>query len=92
MPEVAFVVIDPLLFAPDYPLESVRKATGFLGIDPDEEIIVLAICTIPPEPAEPTANFLAPIGIGRRCRKGAQVVLHDSGHDARVPFLKMGRA
>jgi flagellar assembly factor FliW len=82
-PEIAFVVLDPLLFVPDYPVESVRRATGFLGIDPDEEIFVLAICTVPPAPGEPTANFLAPIGIGRTCRRGAQVVLHDSGFDSR---------
>ena len=87
MPEVAFVVIDPLLFAPEYPVESVRRATAFLDIAPDEEIFILAICTIPAAPAEPTANFLAPIAVGRDCRRGAQVVLHDSGFDARIRFM-----
>jgi flagellar assembly factor FliW len=90
MPEVAFVVVDPLLFAPDYPVDSVRRATAFLDIGDDEEIFILAICTIPAEPDEPTANFVAPIGIGRDCRRGAQVVLHDSGFDARVRFLASG--
>jgi flagellar assembly factor FliW len=86
-PEVAFVVIDPLLFAPHYPVESVRRATAFLDIGPDEEIFILALCTIPAAPEAPTANFLAPIGVGRDCRRGAQVVLHDSGFDARFHFL-----
>lgn len=86
-PELAFVVIDPLLFVEDYPLESVRRAAAFAGIDADEELVVLVICTVPPQPAEPTANFLAPIGIGRQSRRGAQVVMHESGLGSAQPFL-----
>jgi flagellar assembly factor FliW len=88
MPELAFVVIDPLDFKPDFPLEPVRRSASFAGIDPNEELVVLVICTVPPPPDEPTANFLAPIGIGRESRRGAQVVLHDSGMVSTEPFLR----
>jgi flagellar assembly factor FliW len=87
-PDLAFVVIDPLAFVPDYPVENVRKAIAFCELEPDEEVAVLAICTVPPAPEEPTANFLAPLGIGLRSRRGAQIVLHDCGFDTRVPFLR----
>ena len=86
--ELAFVVIDPTAFTRDYPVEQVRKAIAFVELEPDEEIAVLAICTVPPAPDEPTANFLAPLGIGLRSRRGAQIVLHDCGFDTRVPFLR----
>lgn len=86
--DLAFVVIDPTGFVADYPIDQVRKAIAFCELEPDEEIAVLAICTVPPAPDEPTANFLAPLGIGLRSRRGAQIVLHDCGFDTRVPFLR----
>lgn len=88
VPSLAFVVIDPLTFIPDYPVEQVRRAIAFCELEDDEEIAVLAICSVPPAPDEPTANFLAPLGIGLRSRRGAQIVLHDCGFDTRMPFLR----
>lgn len=87
-PSLAFVVLDPMQFKPDYPLEKARAAAGFVGLAAAEELIILVICTVPPPPAEPTANFLAPIAIGRDSRRGAQVVLHDSGFTSAEPFLR----
>lgn len=87
-PNLAFVVLDPLLFKADYPLDKARSAASFVGLDPQEELIILVICTVPPPPAEPTANFLAPIAIGSQSRRGAQVVLHDSGFTSAEPFLR----
>jgi flagellar assembly factor FliW len=91
IPELAFVVIDPLAWKPEFPLDAVRRSASIAGIDPDEELVVLVVCTVPPPPDEPTANFLAPIGIGRESRRGAQVVLHDSGMISTEPFLRSRR-
>lgn len=88
VPDLAFVVIDPLAFRPNYPLALVRDAAAYAGLDPDEEMVVLVLCTVPPPPAQASANFLAPLGIGRSTRRGAQVVLHDSGFTSSEPFLK----
>jgi len=87
IPALAFVVVDPVSFIPDYPVEQVRRAIAFCELEDDEEIAVLAICSVPPAPDEPTANFLAPLGIGLRSRRGAQIVLHDCGFDTRMAFL-----
>lgn len=86
-PGLAFVVIDPLAFKPDFPVDAVRNAAGFVGLEEQEELIILVICTVPPAPAQPTANFLAPIGIGRQTRRGAQVVLHETGFGSAEKFL-----
>jgi flagellar assembly factor FliW len=88
VPELAFVVIDVLAFVPDYPVADVRKALAFCDIAPDEELAVLAICRVPPPPDEPTANFQAPIGVGLRSRRGAQILLHDSGFSMSMAFLR----
>ncbi|TPV95508.1 MAG: flagellar assembly protein FliW [Myxococcales bacterium FL481] len=87
LPELAFVVVDPLTAIPDYPVDLVRRSVNFLDLDPDEDMIVLAICTVPPAPEPPTLNLLAPIGIGLTSRRGAQVVLHETGFGPREEFL-----
>ena len=86
-PDLAFVVIDPLVADADYPVDAVRKHLAFLDLEAEEDVVVVAICTIPPRPNQPTVNLLAPIGIGVQCRRGAQVVLHETRYDARMPFL-----
>ncbi len=88
-PDLAFIVIDPLEFAPDFPLDLVRRSASFAGIDANEGLVVLVICTITSLDEEPTANFLSPIGIGRTSRRGAQVVLHESGFGATERFMHL---
>jgi flagellar assembly factor FliW len=90
LPDLAFVVIDPCEFFADFPLPLVRRGLAQAGVDGDEDIAVLSICTIPPAPEEPTTNLLAPIAIGVTSRRGAQIVLHDSGFQPREPFLARG--
>ena len=86
-PDLAFVVLDPRLVDDTYPIHLVRKAMGFLDLPEDEEVVVLSLCTIPPRPAKPTVNLLAPIGVGLKTRKGAQVVLHETRYGARMEFM-----
>lgn len=86
-PEVVFVVIDPLLVDPEYPADQVRPALAFCELDADEDVAVLVICSIPAPPTEATVNLLAPIGIGLRSRRGAQIVIHERGFDVRTPLL-----
>ena len=91
-PDLAFVVIDPLVADPQYPLADVQKQLGYLDIAEGEEIIVLGICTVPPPPAAPTVNLMAPVGIGLTSRTGAQVILHESKYNARHEFLNAAAA
>lgn len=86
-PELAFVVIDPLLVVPDYPIESVTSLLHQLEICQDNEVLVLGICTVPPPPGTPTVNLLAPLGIGLSNQVGAQVILHNTQYSAQTEFL-----
>ena len=80
---LAFVVIDPLLVDPAYPLDQVREVAAEMGIEPDEPLAVAALVTVPPPPGRPTANLLAPLAMGMRSRTGVQVILHDSPYGVR---------
>lgn len=91
LPELAVIVIDPLLIDPDYPTDEVRRALAFCKLDEDEDVAVLVICSIPPPPAEVTANLLAPLGVGLHSRRGAQVVIHERGFDVRTPVSLLPR-
>ena len=83
-----FLVVDPFLVDPAYPLDRVRSAMNEcgLGIGPDDPLAVAAVVAIPPEPEAPTANLLAPIAVQADSRQGAQVILLDSGYGTREPL------
>jgi flagellar assembly factor FliW len=84
-----FLVVDPLLVDPRYPLCDVRRAMGEAGLltGPDDPLAVAAVVAVPPDPDPPTANLLAPIAVQVESRRGAQVILHDSGYGTREPLV-----
>lgn len=88
MPSLAFVVIDPQVADPNYPLIPVRDHLRDMEVvDADEDVIVLGICTVPAPPDVATVNLMAPIGVGLESRRGAQVILHEGGYSSRHEFL-----
>lgn len=85
--DLAFLVIDPVFVVHDFPVERVPAAMGFCDLERGEEVAVLAICRVPPEPMPATVNLLAPIGLGLRSRRGAQVNVHDTGFTTEMPLV-----
>ncbi|MDD5308897.1 MAG: flagellar assembly protein FliW [Deltaproteobacteria bacterium] len=90
-PDFAFVVIDPLLLAPDYPLDRLRDAVAD-GHQGSSEVVVAAITTVPPEPEPITVNLMAPVAFNAVSRVGAQIVLHDGHYSARHVLARTGSA
>ncbi len=86
--DLAFVVTDPLTEDPGYPLELVQRMAMPIGLEPKEPLAVAAIVTVPPPPATPTANLLAPLAMGLKSRLGVQVVLHETKYEMRHPISK----
>ena len=61
-PAVAFVLIDPRTFRPDYQAEIDRSKSRLLELDDEDDAVVLAIVTVPAgDPAGMTANLQAPV-------------------------------
>ena len=85
-PALAFVVIDPYPFFPDYEVSLPQGRARQLGIEREEEAQVLATVTIRSSPQEITANLLGPLVLGVRSNKAEQLVLDSDRYSTRHPL------
>ena len=86
--EVAFVLINPVIFRPDYTVEVPQEELEEIGIDSPEKMLTFAIVTIPQNPAEMTANLQGPIIINKETRLGRQSISTNPKWEVRHPVLK----
>jgi flagellar assembly factor FliW len=95
-PSLAFALMDPLLFKPDYEIEISPEDTAALELkDTLEGIQTLVIINISNgKGMEVTANLLGPIIINVQNRLAKQIVLyqHQYSHRHPIPLLKNGKA
>ena len=75
--ELGFILLDPFLFRPDYSIDVADEAMVTLGVAGPEDALVLALVTVPPDRGVVTANLMGPVIIGRKARRGAQIILND---------------
>ncbi|MBN2528421.1 MAG: flagellar assembly protein FliW [Deltaproteobacteria bacterium] len=81
-PEMAFVVVDPLLLDPDYPMDKVREAIATDKRTP-KDIGAAVIAVVPPAPHPITVNLLAPLALDPELRTGRQVILNGTDYTTR---------
>jgi len=74
---LAFVVMNPQVFKPDYEPEINDPDVELLEIEDAKDVILLSIITIRSNPTMISANLRAPIVINSRTRLGKQIVLDD---------------
>ena len=86
--EVAFVLINPVIFRPDYTVEVPPEELEEIGIDSSDKMLTFAIVTIPQNPADMTANLQGPIIINKDTRVGRQSISTNPGWEVRHPVLK----
>ena len=80
--DVAFLMIDPLFFKPDYVVEVNPKDIHNLGAKSLKDITLFVLVTIPKgKPELMSANLQGPLAINLKNNQGAQLVLSDSAHD-----------
>lgn len=75
--QVAFVLVNPFLFRPDYEVNITNEELAEIGIHSPEKALIFSIVTIPPEGTPITANLQGPLVINRDTRTGKQAVLSD---------------
>ena len=73
-PEIAFVLINPLIFKPDYNADVNPLDLEEIGITDPEDQLTLAIVTIPETQELMTANLQGPIIINKREKTGRQSI------------------
>ena len=72
---LAFIIIKPEAFVPDYRPALSREERTFFRFDSEEEAVVYAIVVVPSDPRKMSANLLGPLIINPKLKIGKQVVL-----------------
>lgn len=88
-PELAFVVMNPLVFDPEYNLALPDADARRLQINDPAQVQVWVVVNIPHgEPEKMTANFKAPLVVNLEKRLAAQVIMDDPRYPLRQTVKK----
>jgi len=86
-PELAFLLINPTLFFPDYSIEVNPKEVEDIGVVDGSEVETYVIVTAPGNPREMTANLQGPIVINTFTRQSKQLALVNSRYSVCEPLI-----
>jgi len=93
--EIAFILINPFLFRPDYEVNISNEELAEVGITSPENALIFVIVTIPQDGNSMTANLQGPLVINRENMTGMQAVLSDvrwkTKHDIISEIEKSGK-
>jgi flagellar assembly factor FliW len=93
--QVAFILVNPFLFRPDYEVNISNEELAEIGIRSPEKALIFSIVTIA-DNSLMTANLQGPLVINRDNRTGKQAVLSDSRwktrHDIMAELAAIGNA
>lgn len=88
-PALAFPIIQPGIFRPDYTPTISDQDARFLGLTPEIPALVFAVVTVPPgRPREMTANLLGPLVINPLTRVGKQVIVQDERYNTKHHIME----
>ena len=85
---IAFVLINPLLFKPDYTVEVTEAEVSDLVIQAEEDAVISVIITMPSNPQNMTANLKAPLVFNLKNRKGKQIILNNPAYTTRHNIME----
>jgi flagellar assembly factor FliW len=93
--EIAFILINPFLFRPDYEVNINNEELGEIEINEPENALIFVIITIPQDGGSMTANLQGPLVINKEKMTGMQAVLSDARwktkHDIISEFNELGK-
>jgi flagellar assembly factor FliW len=75
--QIAFILVNPFLFRPDYEVDINDEDLSEIGVSDPRKTLIFSIVTIPAGGGSMTANLQGPLVINRETRQGKQVVLTD---------------
>jgi len=91
LPDLAFVIVDPFIFKPDYEVKLPQAVQDSLGLKTPADIKTYVLVTIPHgRPQNMTANLLGPLIVNLSARKARQIILDDSLYSHKHPMLARG--
>jgi flagellar assembly factor FliW len=90
--DLAFVIIDPALFKPDYCVHPGQDALAEIQATEDQDVVVAVLLTIPShDPGRVTANLRGPLIMNPHSRLCKQVVLSED-RPTRYPLFATEQA
>ncbi|MCD1654881.1 flagellar assembly protein FliW [Treponema zuelzerae] len=75
--DLAFLVLDPFIFRPDYEIDVDDSLLSSLEIDSPSDVLVFVLVTIPGNGSPITANLQGPLIVNKKNNKALQAVLSD---------------
>jgi len=94
--QVAFILVNPFLFRPDYEVNISNEELAEIGIHSPQKALIFSIVTVPQDGGPMTANLQGPLVINRDSGTGKQAVLSDSRwktkHDIMAEIQATGNA
>lgn len=78
--DVAFVVMEPFVFLPDYQFDLNEDDAQDLGLEKPENATILTILVVPDNPKKISANIKAPLVINHFNGKGKQIVINNEAY------------
>ncbi len=85
---IAFVLINPLLFKPDYSVEVTEAEVADLDLQEEADAVISVIITIPTNPQNMTANLKAPLVFNLQNRRGKQLILNNQAYTTRHNIME----
>jgi len=85
---IAFPIIEPKIFLPDYTIKLVPAEMNSLKLETINDACVYSILTIPSLVTGMSANLKAPIIINNKTKQARQIVLQDSKLEVKYPMYK----
>lgn len=77
-PALAFVILDPAMFHPDFHIDLPADALAEIRAEEEDELALVVILTIPSDdPGRITANLRGPLAISHKTKLGKQLVLSE---------------
>ncbi len=84
---LAFILIDPFLFRPDYELDIDDNLLKPIEVESPTDLLVFALVTIPPTGGPITANLQGPLIINKKNKKGMQAIMNDGKWNTKHDIL-----
>ena len=93
--DIAFILINPFLFRPDYEVNVGNEELAEIDITSPENALIFSIVTIPQDGGPMTANLQGPLIINKEKMTGMQAILTDikwkTKHDIMAELKEAGK-
>jgi len=85
---LAFLIIDPFIVCSGYESDIDDESLARIEITKPEDIIIMAIVTVPQDGSPITANLQGPLVINKNNKKCMQVILNDNRWSTKVNIIE----